>query len=180
MGKTLYIGVQIKKPSVFFPIPFCQLVIVPIKFLAFSQQFDLTNLWFVKAPIYLTERSMHPPSPYAVNNPAIETNVRMHRHKQTSAEEFPERPGEPECSFFVKTGDCKFKFHCKFHHPKNRITRSPPCNLSDKGLPLRPVSYFIPPFYAYMETEKYFPPYFSDDFYLKQQQLNLLPLSGVG
>ncbi|XP_058749072.1 zinc finger CCCH domain-containing protein 67-like [Vicia villosa] len=91
-----------------------------------------------QAPIYLSERGTHPPSPYAVKNPAIETNAHMHRHKQTSAEEFPERPGEPECSFFLKTGDCKFKFHCKFHHPKNRITRSPPCSLSDKGLPLRP------------------------------------------
>lgn len=91
-----------------------------------------------QAPFYLSERSMHPPSPYAVNNPAMEMNAYMHRHKHTPVEEFPERPGEPECSFFLKTGDCKFKSHCKFHHPKNRITKLPPCNLSDKGLPLRP------------------------------------------
>ncbi|KAK7330584.1 hypothetical protein VNO77_24780 [Canavalia gladiata] len=89
-------------------------------------------------PVYLSERSMHPPSTFVMNNPAIETNVYMHHQKQMPVEEFPERPGEPECSYFLKTGDCKFKSNCKFHHPKNRIARLPPCNLSDKGLPLRP------------------------------------------
>ncbi|KAL3015615.1 hypothetical protein AAZX31_06G165800 [Glycine max] len=91
-----------------------------------------------QAPVYLSERSLHPPSTYVMNNPAIESNVYMHHQKQMQVEEFPERPGEPECSYFLKTGDCKFKSNCKFHHPKNRIARLPPCNLSDKGLPLRP------------------------------------------
>ncbi|RDY04776.1 Zinc finger CCCH domain-containing protein 43, partial [Mucuna pruriens] len=91
-----------------------------------------------QAPVYLSERSLHPPSTYVINNPAMETNVYMHHPKQMQVEEFPERPGEPECSYFLKTGDCKFKSNCKFHHPKNRIARLPPCNLSDKGLPLRP------------------------------------------
>jgi hypothetical protein len=76
-----------------------------------------------------------------MNNPTIETNAYMHHQKQMPIEVFPERPGEPECSFFLKTGDCKFKSNCKFHHPKNRVARLPPCILSDKGLPLRPVSY---------------------------------------
>jgi hypothetical protein len=98
-------------------------------------------LWFVKAPGYLPERVMHPSSTYVLNNPPIETNTYMHHQKQMPIEVFPERPGEPECSFFLKTGDCKFKSNCKFHHPKNRVARLPPCILSDKGLPLRPVSY---------------------------------------
>ncbi|XP_027361829.1 zinc finger CCCH domain-containing protein 43 [Abrus precatorius] len=91
-----------------------------------------------QAPVYLSERTLHPPSTYVMNNPAMETNVYMHHQNQMPVEEFPERPGEPECSYFLKTGDCKFKSNCKFHHPKNRIARLPPCNLSDKGLPLRP------------------------------------------
>ncbi|TKY55294.1 Zinc finger CCCH domain-containing protein 43 [Spatholobus suberectus] len=91
-----------------------------------------------QAPVYLPERSMHPPSTFVMNNPAIDTNVYMHHQKQMPVEEFPERPGEPECSYFLKTGDCKFKSNCKFHHPKNRIASLPPCSLSDKGLPLRP------------------------------------------
>jgi len=33
------------------------------------------------------------------------------------AARFPQRPGEPECSFFLKTGDCKYGPGCKFHHP---------------------------------------------------------------
>ncbi|EOA24042.1 hypothetical protein CARUB_v10017261mg [Capsella rubella] len=59
-------------------------------------------------------------------------------HHQMPAEEFPERPDQPECSYYIKTGDCKFKFNCKYHHPKNRLPKLPPYALNDKGLPLRP------------------------------------------
>ncbi|KAG2676070.1 hypothetical protein I3760_12G034100 [Carya illinoinensis] len=58
--------------------------------------------------------------------------------QQIQVEEYPERPGHPECSYFLKTGDCKYKSNCRYHHPKDRIVKSPPCALSDKGLPLRP------------------------------------------
>ena len=53
---------------------------------------------------------------------------------------FPERPGQPECQFYMKTGDCKFGTVCKFHHPRDRQPPSPDCLLSPIGLPLRPVS----------------------------------------
>lgn len=101
---------------------------------------NLTNFLFVKAPVYSTERSRRPSSTYVVNNPTIEANVYMHHQNHMQGEDFPERPGEPECSFFIKTGDCKFKSNCKFHHPKTHGATSSPCSLSDKGLPLRPVS----------------------------------------
>ncbi|KAL3697797.1 hypothetical protein R1sor_011873 [Riccia sorocarpa] len=51
---------------------------------------------------------------------------------------FPERPGQPECQYYMKTGDCKFGVTCKYHHPKDRATPSPTCGLSPMGLPLRP------------------------------------------
>uniref|UniRef100_A0A0D9XRZ1 C3H1-type domain-containing protein n=1 Tax=Leersia perrieri TaxID=77586 RepID=A0A0D9XRZ1_9ORYZ len=51
---------------------------------------------------------------------------------------FPERPDQPECQFYMKTGDCKFGAVCKFHHPKERIIPTPNCALSSLGLPLRP------------------------------------------
>lgn len=51
---------------------------------------------------------------------------------------FPERPGQPECQFYMKTGDCKFGAVCKFHHPKERLVPAPDCVLSPIGLPLRP------------------------------------------
>lgn len=56
---------------------------------------------------------------------------------------FPERPGQPECQFYMKTGDCKFGAVCKFHHPKERLLPVPDCLLSPIGLPLRPVSHSI-------------------------------------
>lgn len=54
---------------------------------------------------------------------------------------FPERPDQPECQFYMKTGDCKFGAVCRFHHPRERIVPVPNCLLSPLGLPLRPVSY---------------------------------------
>ncbi|KAK4796787.1 hypothetical protein SAY86_029113 [Trapa natans] len=51
---------------------------------------------------------------------------------------FPERPGQPECQFYMKTGDCKFGAVCKFHHPRERSVPPPDCALSPLGLPLRP------------------------------------------
>lgn len=58
---------------------------------------------------------------------------------------FPERPGQPECQFYMKTGDCKFGTVCKFHHPRERLIPVPDCVLSSIGLPLRPVSYSSSP-----------------------------------
>ncbi|XP_062203533.1 zinc finger CCCH domain-containing protein 66-like isoform X2 [Phragmites australis] len=50
---------------------------------------------------------------------------------------FPERPDQPECQFYMKTGDCKFGAVCKFNHPKERLIPAPNCALSPLGLPLR-------------------------------------------
>ncbi|CAO2832569.1 unnamed protein product [Amaranthus hypochondriacus] len=51
---------------------------------------------------------------------------------------FPERPGQPECQYYMKTGDCKFGAVCRFHHPSERLIPAPDCLLSALGLPLRP------------------------------------------
>ncbi|KAJ4851356.1 hypothetical protein Tsubulata_044515 [Turnera subulata] len=51
---------------------------------------------------------------------------------------FPERPSQPECQFYMKTGDCKFGAVCRFHHPRERVIPAPDCVLSPIGLPLRP------------------------------------------
>lgn len=51
---------------------------------------------------------------------------------------FPERPGQPECQYYMKTGDCKFGAVCRFHHPRERLLPAPDCLLSPLGLPLRP------------------------------------------
>lgn len=56
---------------------------------------------------------------------------------------FPERPGQPECQFYMKTGDCKYGAVCRFHHPRERLIPAPDCVLSTLGLPLRPVRYYL-------------------------------------
>ena len=55
---------------------------------------------------------------------------------------FSEQPDQPECQYYMKTGDCKFGVTCKFHHPSERRIPPPDCLLSPLGLPLRPVSVF--------------------------------------
>ncbi|GBG62082.1 hypothetical protein CBR_g28558 [Chara braunii] len=52
--------------------------------------------------------------------------------------EFPERPGQPECTFYMRTGDCKYGMSCRYHHPKDRGVPAAQCALSSMGLPLRP------------------------------------------
>lgn len=53
---------------------------------------------------------------------------------------FPERLGQPECQFYMKTGECRFGALCKFHHPRERLIAVSDCLLNPMGLPLRPVS----------------------------------------
>ncbi|CAN6468173.1 unnamed protein product [Victoria cruziana] len=51
---------------------------------------------------------------------------------------FPERPGQPECQFYIKTGDCKFGSSCRYHHPRDQVIPKTSHVLSPVGLPLRP------------------------------------------
>lgn len=53
---------------------------------------------------------------------------------------YPQRPGQPECEFYMKTGICKFGVTCKFHHPIDRSSASALTNdteLTPTGLPRR-------------------------------------------
>ncbi|KAJ1294107.1 hypothetical protein BS78_01G120700 [Paspalum vaginatum] len=49
---------------------------------------------------------------------------------------YPDRPGEPECPFYVKTGSCKFGTNCNFHHPKDLT----PSMQQDSASPKRSVA----------------------------------------
>lgn len=51
---------------------------------------------------------------------------------------FPERPGQPECQYYMKTGDCKFGSSCRYHHPPELVAPKTTPILSPMGLPLRP------------------------------------------
>ncbi|KAL1553943.1 zinc finger CCCH domain-containing protein 67-like [Salvia divinorum] len=93
-----------------------------------------------QAATYSASEGLPTPPAFAMNNLPAEINFPMRHQPDILVEEYPERPGEPECSFFIKTGDCKFRSNCKFHHPKSRVFKGKPntYTLSDKGLPLRP------------------------------------------
>lgn len=56
---------------------------------------------------------------------------------------FPERPGERDCQYYMRTGDCKYGSICRFHHPRDRLSQGPHVSLSSLGLPLRPVCKFF-------------------------------------
>ncbi|KAL5061830.1 hypothetical protein RYX36_023567 [Vicia faba] len=62
------------------------------------------------------------------------------------SETLPERPGEPDCPFFLKTQKCKFGSKCKFNHPN-----VPSENADVSGLPERPLE---PPCAFYLKTGK--------------------------
>ncbi|KAK4782050.1 hypothetical protein SAY86_016152 [Trapa natans] len=80
----------------------------------------------------------HPPA-YVMNSSTTNhSHIYTNNQQHSVVEEFPERPSQAECSYFLKTGDCKFRSNCKYHHPKQRAPKSPQLALSDKGLPLRP------------------------------------------
>lgn len=50
---------------------------------------------------------------------------------------FPERPGQPECRYYLRTGNCKFGPTCKYHHPPESNAPKTDFVLSLMGLPLR-------------------------------------------
>ncbi|EXB74844.1 Zinc finger CCCH domain-containing protein 58 [Morus notabilis] len=50
---------------------------------------------------------------------------------------FPDRPGQPECQYFMRTGDCKFGSSCRYHHPYDVTAPKTTVVLSPAGLPIR-------------------------------------------
>ncbi|KAA3452508.1 zinc finger CCCH domain-containing protein 37 [Gossypium australe] len=66
---------------------------------------------------------------------------------------YPQRPGQTECDYYMKTGECKFGDRCKFHHPIDRLTTNEASQQAIKltlaGLPRREGSVHCP---YYMKT----------------------------
>ncbi|KAL5729804.1 hypothetical protein ACHQM5_002703 [Ranunculus cassubicifolius] len=53
--------------------------------------------------------------------------------------QYPERPEQPECVYYMKTGRCKFGSDCKYHHPKDKLASLATSDLVGPfGLPFRP------------------------------------------
>uniref|UniRef100_A0A6N2NBY4 C3H1-type domain-containing protein n=1 Tax=Salix viminalis TaxID=40686 RepID=A0A6N2NBY4_SALVM len=68
-----------------------------------------------------------------------------------TSENFPERPGEPDCPYFMKTYRCKYGLNCKFNHPKEKLFLGASENSSVSALPERPSE---PHCAFYMKTGK--------------------------
>lgn len=51
---------------------------------------------------------------------------------------FPERMGQPDCQYYLQTGDCKFGSSCRYHHPPDWAISKMSCALNYLGLPIRP------------------------------------------
>ncbi|KAK1267896.1 Zinc finger CCCH domain-containing protein 37 [Acorus gramineus] len=52
---------------------------------------------------------------------------------------YPQRPGQAECDYYMKTGQCKFGERCKFHHPTDWMGQASnqTVKLTLAGLPRR-------------------------------------------
>lgn len=82
-------------------------------------------------------------------SPAVPSYVSM------AESAFPERPGEAECQYYLKTGDCKFGSSCRYHHPREWNQPKTNFMLSPMGLPLRPVSIFTLPCFFFIKPTVY-------------------------
>ncbi|KAL3827858.1 hypothetical protein ACJIZ3_016660 [Penstemon smallii] len=71
--------------------------------------------------------------PPSFDGSSIIAAAKEHQHQ------FVERPGQPDCKFYMRTGDCKYGSSCRYNHPPDwALFKSSNCALSPLGLPLRP------------------------------------------
>ncbi|XP_066357760.1 zinc finger CCCH domain-containing protein 65-like isoform X1 [Miscanthus floridulus] len=85
----------------------------------------------------------YPPGVPFPHFPAAHMNHPMYKaadipgNQPPPSDEYPERPGQPECQHFIKSGFCKYRMKCRFHHPRSRQS-APLTGLSPIGLPIKP------------------------------------------
>ena len=53
-------------------------------------------------------------------------------------QKFPQRPGQPDCKYYMRSGDCKYGPSCRYNHTESN------CVLNPLRLPLRPVRFILP------------------------------------
>ncbi|WZY80743.1 hypothetical protein YC2023_027127 [Brassica napus] len=84
-----------------------------------------------------TQPSMGPSSVYGTTPLSPSAPAYQSGPSSNKEHSFPQRPGQPECTYFMKTGDCKFGTSCRYHHPLEAASPKGVA-LSNIGLPLRP------------------------------------------
>ncbi|KAI8552035.1 hypothetical protein RHMOL_Rhmol06G0233200 [Rhododendron molle] len=53
----------------------------------------------------------------AIQRLKIQTNDKQDRGEVADSGPYPDRPGEPDCIFYLRTGLCGYGSNCKFNHP---------------------------------------------------------------
>ncbi|PIA44517.1 hypothetical protein AQUCO_01700249v1 [Aquilegia coerulea] len=85
---------------------------------------------------YFGMAQLSPSAPaYAGPYPSLPSSASVTSSVQNESM-FPERPGQPECQYYLRTGHCKFGSSCRYHHPPEWLTTNTGV-LSHMGLPLR-------------------------------------------
>ncbi|KAM3413442.1 hypothetical protein ACQJBY_004556 [Aegilops geniculata] len=49
------------------------------------------------------------------------TRITLQDYMLPQQPQYPERPGQPECRYYLQFGKCKYLSACIFHHPKDRL-----------------------------------------------------------
>ncbi|XP_009390120.2 zinc finger CCCH domain-containing protein 65 isoform X3 [Musa acuminata AAA Group] len=79
-----------------------------------------------------SQGTLNGPTSFVVASPAcspasnllsqgFHSNSECNGYQQVHIDEYPERPGQPECHYYMKNGFCPFKSVCKFDHPKSHL-----------------------------------------------------------
>ena len=50
----------------------------------------------------------------------VESMWKLGLEDSSSFSPYPERPGEPDCIYFLRTGFCGYGDRCRFNHPRDR------------------------------------------------------------
>ncbi|XP_042442347.1 zinc finger CCCH domain-containing protein ZFN-like isoform X1 [Zingiber officinale] len=106
-------------------------------------------------PSWPSSWTLYPNNPYVQGPPAYSPHIQQSwrtymppastnvpsmndlRSSSSTSGIFPERPDEPDCEYYMKTGSCKYGSSCKYNHPKGR-NQEADCAIGPYGLPLRP------------------------------------------
>ncbi|KAJ3678434.1 hypothetical protein LUZ60_002237 [Juncus effusus] len=110
---------------------------------------------------YMQQGNIQPtPSPdLQIPNHQLSNHSPNSPSDNNSSSNLPERPDQPDCQYFIKTGGCKYGPSCKYHHPKERSITMPnqvaPV-VGPMGLPLRP-GHPVCTYYGMYGTCKYGP-----------------------
>lgn len=58
---------------------------------------------------------------YGVLDTLTRVKVNEENMEQSSPSPYPDRPGERDCQFFLRTGQCGYGNSCRYNHPLSLV-----------------------------------------------------------